>query len=207
MRKVTALDDFQFGETSGFLWKGHSYAFDRVKHLKLSWIKTTERVMGAKAGDYDQAYIQMMLKDGKKIRFGTTEKSSFLGLSIVGIKNDKHAEIESIKEVYIQLLQKTFSYRIEPYLKAIRSEGYFEWDKCRFHTKDRIISSGKRTFSVEDSDFFRTYGLIQVKRKKIDSRTKRSPPWDTAVFSIDTDSDVILYLLDHFFQLKWQGNA
>ena len=201
MAGKTAFSNFQFDDSGGFLWNRNHYAFDQVVHLKLSWIRTTERVLSAKAGDYDQAYVHITLKEGKKIRFGITEKPSFLGLSIAGIKRQRKSEIDDLQKIYSYLLDQTFTHRLQPFLTAIENEGYFKWDRCQFHPKERTIRSGKRTFPVDECEFFREYKLIQVKRKK------PSLPWDTAVFRVDTDQDVIFYLLDRFFQLRWPNKG
>ena len=53
----------------------------QIEHLSFDWINTTERVYGAKAGEYQQVCLHIGLLNNQKIDIRVTEKPSFMGMS------------------------------------------------------------------------------------------------------------------------------
>jgi len=120
------------------------------------------------------------------------------------MKKDRKAEIEKLKVLYAHLLEQTFSSGLSGYLSSIDRDGCIYYDECRFYPKEGTIHIGKRVFVVQDSEFFRGSRVIQIKKKNQDTDAPKRSRGQSGGFMALTDPDVILYLLEHYFGIKWE---
>ena len=59
MRKDKTLESFKIVDDTEFMWKKRRYKVDQIEHLSLDWVNVTERVYGAKAGEYQRICIHV----------------------------------------------------------------------------------------------------------------------------------------------------
>lgn len=184
----------------GFIHKGSSYRFDEITNLFFSRVMTTQRMNFVKVGEAESAYLHITLSSGKKIKLSFDESSLFMGLNF-----NKQKDIKNLIDLYAFLAEKTFANRVRPYLQQINERGYFEHDECRFYPRDKIVFRNKE-FPIRSSQFLKGYGYIELRPKDyglVNKIMREISLTKLPQFSTQTDSDVIFYLLEKHFGLKW----
>ena len=200
MRRERALERFKIVDGPEFIWKNRRYKVDQIKHLSFDWINTTERVYGAKAGEYQQVCLHIGLLNNQKIDIRVTEKPSFMGMSILGLKNEKKESIEEMKGLYGQLLRLSFESRLSNYLRTIETDGFMTYGKCRFWPKEKTIYYKNRAFVVAETKITKIQRFIKMEPT---TSSGLKGVRKTAVFDSSKDPDILFAVLDKWFDIRW----
>ena len=200
MPKDRALERFKIVDETEFTWKNRIYKIDQIEHLSFDWINTTERVYGAKAGEYQQVCLHIGLLNNQKLDMRITEKRSFMAMSIPGLKHDKKESIEEMKGLYRRLLQLSFESRLSNYLRSIDVDGFMRYGKCRFSPKEKTICFKNRKFVAAETKFTKTGTFIKMEPTSLRGFKKIAK---TAVFDSSKDTDILFAVLDKWFGIRW----
>lgn len=186
---------------TGFSHKGSTYKFHEITDLFFSRVLTTQRLNFVKVGEGESAFLRVTTADGKVIKLSFDESSLFIGLNF-----SKKKDIENLITLYTFLANGTFSFRLEPYITQIEKFRYFTHDECQFFPRDRIVFRGK-SFPITSSQFLKGYGYIELRPKEdgIGNKIMREITLTkTRQFNTQTNTDVVFYLLENYFGLKWE---
>ena len=192
-------DAFQL-TSDGFIYKDSQYRIGEVLHLYFHRVRTVQRRNFVKLGEAESAYLGITLLSGKQIVLSFDESTILYGFNL-----DKKDDFKNLMNLYIFLSEKTFANRLQPYLNQIQSAGYFVFGECRFYPRDKIVFRSKE-FPLHSTTFLKSYGCIEMKLKDstfLDKVVRHLPFTATPQFGTQVDSDVIFYLLDKHFGLRW----
>jgi hypothetical protein len=198
---------FVLGEYD-FTYKGNSYSFDEIAHLFLSYKKTTHLYAGVrKTGETDSVDLQLVLTSGVKIKLSVDEEVQFLIIYTRYTK--KKEDINNILSLFEILCRRTFSNRAKYYIRQLNDSGYFVYDGCYFYPPNKIVCRSKEFF-LANSRFLKGSGYIEMRPKEdgIADKVSRGLARELSIgkvprFNTQTDPDVIFFLLDKYFYLKW----
>ena len=149
---------FELGN-SGITYKDEYHDFSDIKHLHFERVVTTERVNFVKVGEPERAILKIELLNGVIIKIKFSESTMFVGFNL-----DKKHDIKNLLQLYIELSEKTFEYRLKQYINQITMEGFFIYDKCRFFPNSKIVIKNVG-YVIEDCNFLKSPGYITVKKK------------------------------------------
>jgi hypothetical protein len=192
-RKFQRTDD-------GFVYKGTHHALSEIQHLFFNRVVTTQRMNFVKMGEAESALLLVTLRDGQKIKLSFDEAGLFMGFN-----SNKKDDIQFLIDLYLDFANKTFQQRAEQYLTQVQYTGYFVYDGCKFYPRDKIVFKDKE-FPIQSSSFLKSYGYIEMRPKDYGLMNKvlREVTFTKIPqFNTQTDSDVIFYILDEHFGLKW----
>ena len=192
-RKFQRTDD-------GFVYKCTHYALSEIQHLFFNRVVTTQRMNFVKMGEAESALLLVTLRDGQKIKLSFDEAGLFMGFN-----SNKKDDIQFLIDLYLDFANKTFQQRAEQYMTQVQYTGYFVYDGCKFYPRDKIVFKDKE-FPIQSSSFLKSYGYIEMRPKDYGLMNKvfREVTFTKIPqFNTQTDSDVIFYILDEHFGLKW----
>lgn len=190
-------------DDDGFWKEGLFFRYEEIQHIFFARIHEKQSINFIPVGEADRAHLVLTLRDGQKIG-SQIDETGF----IIGLNKNKQDEIATITDAYYFLSRRTFSSRLDDYIEQINTKGYFEYDDCKFYPAERRIVFQSRSFPVADTRFLRgpTYVLMERKGNAFLERMKRelsitkSPQFVTAM-----DRDVLFFLLDQYFELRWSS--
>lgn len=198
------FESFALGE-NGFAFGADIYRYADVVSLTLHQTHTTQYVYWTKSGTYDTAVMRIRMRDGNTLQLGFKESRL-----LAGHNNSKRAWIDRLLSVYVELANKTFQYRIEPYEGQLRELGFFLIGKTRFVPKEKLVVCKGHRFVVGEDSFLRSYGVIEPvpAHRPFLWRIVRSIAEEVFPFLIPRiptldNSDVIFWLLREHFGLTW----
>jgi len=192
----------QFKEFSlngnSFSVNGRTYNTNDIRHIGLYRAVTTHKTNFINTGKTEQAKIYLTMSGGLEVKISVDEQGLLFN-------KDKSAQIKTVVEFYSYLSHVTFDRRVEFYESQIKINGFFGYDKCYFYPRDKIVFKG-REFSLSSTSFLRGYGHIEMRNKEfgfLDKIKREVSLSKIPQFSTIIDTDVIFYLLDKHFSLKW----
>ena len=196
---------FQVRE-NGFVCKDRFHTFDEIEHIFLDRVIMTQWTNLVKGGEPEFARVILTLDTGEKIKLSFDE-----GTIVKGFYLNRKKEIGDLLDLYLLLSQKTFEKRISPYISQVEQKGYFVYDGCCFYPRDKVVFRN-REFYVSSCRFLKGPGYVEVRKKdfgfadKVKRRVFREvAPSRIPRFDIQTDTDVILALLDCYFGVTWKS--
>ena len=142
--------------------------------------------------------MHLTMSSGQKVVISVDEQGVFFN-------SNKSSEIKKIVEFYSYLTQFTFDRRVSFYESQIKKNGYFEYDQCRFYPRRKIVFRG-RDFNLSETSFLKSYGSVEMRKKDfgfLDKIKREVSLTKIPQFSTITDTDVIFYLLEQHFSLRW----
>ena len=197
-RKLLAqFKEFNLNGNS-FSFKGKTYSINDIRHIGFYRAVTTHKTNFIETGKTEQANIYLTMSEGQEVKISIDEQGFFF-------KSDKSEQIRTIVEFYSFLSHVTFERRVEFYESQIKRDGYFEYDKCYFYPRDKIIFKG-REFGLSSTSFLRGYGYVEMRKKDfglLDKIKREVSITKFPQFSTIVDTDVIFHLLDKHFSLRW----
>ena len=143
--------------------------------------------------------MYLTMSGGQKVVISVDEQGIFFN-------SNKTTEIKKVVEFYSYLSQLTFDQRVSFYESQIKKNGYFEYDECRFYPGRKIVFRGK-DFDLSSTSFLRSYGCVEMRKKDfgfLDKIKREVSLTKIPQFSTITDTDVIFYLLEQHFSLRWK---
>jgi hypothetical protein len=185
---------------NSFSFKGRTYSTIDIRHIGFYRAVTTHKTNFIETGKTEQASIYLTMSEGQDVKISVDEQGFFFN-------KDKSAQIKTVVEFYSYLSHVTFDRRVEFYESQIKRTGYFEYDKCYFYPRDKIVFRG-RDFSLSSTSFMRGYGYVEMRKKDygiLDKIKREVSLTKIPQFSTIIDTDVILHLLDKHFSLRWQS--
>lgn len=185
--------------SDGFSFKGQQFRDDDIAHIVFELVRTTVKTNFVSTGEIDTAELVLHLTNGKKIDIYS--KSGFAPLVLYF--KDKPEERMEITQVYQKIASRTFKRRLQYYLSQIEANGYFVYDKCRFYPKEKIVI-GNNEHIIKDISWSKNPTYIYLNKKNPGLLDKVSKGWNGGPhFCTDLDKDVIFFLLDHMFGVRW----
>lgn len=183
---------------NSFLFRDRKYSTNNIRHIGLYRSAAARKNRWLKIGKKNQENIYLIMFGGEELTIFADELSLFLNES---------EEFSTFAEVYSYLSHATFDRRLDFYESKIRRNGYFEYDKCYFYPRNKIICRG-RDYNLSSTSFLRSYGHVEMRKK--DSRVFEKmktgfSPKKMQRFSTIIDTDVIFHLLDKHFRLNWDS--
>lgn len=176
------------------------HGFDEIKHLFFRQVHIIQKLNFSTVGEADKSELVITLLNNKKLRISIDESG------ILFINKNKQAELSNLKDFYLCLAQQSFHIRLLHYRKEIEEKGYFEYDGCRFYPANRIILFRDIAFPRDTSEFLLGQGYIEM-------RKKHRTTWDKVKkglsltklprFCVNTDTDIIFFLLEKYFGMRW----
>lgn len=184
-----------------FRYKGDEYKFHEVKHLYFKWIITTQITNFVYAGQPWEMSFFIILSDNGVVGIKVDEKTFFHG-----INTEKSEALWNLKESYYQLLKKTFEHRITYYMRELDEKGFFNYGECNFYPSERVIYFRDKPFPVDSTIFVKeeTYVFMRKREKTFMDKMNWQLSFELPHFDTCTDTDIIFFLLDKFFGLKWE---
>ncbi len=183
-------------------WKERTFPVSAVAHLRFQRVLTTQKLNFQSIGESHSSHLTITLDSGEEIFLSFDEATVFLGWN-----SDKSEDLKNLAALYGYLAKVTFQKRIAPYIRQVEQTGYFEFAGCQFFPHNRIICRGQE-FLLSQCTFLRGAWYVEPRRKETGFFAKvkreivtsfiRSPHINT-----QTDTDVILSLLKHYFGLQW----
>jgi hypothetical protein len=186
----------------GLSYKWSSYRFEEISHLVFTHSSTTINVNFVKRGDLDRVQLSIILTNGEKIEISFNEANTWADVSFA---KKKTIEINSLVDLYVSVAKTTFVNRLQYYLRQLDERGYFLYEDCRFYPGDRIVFRNK-DFHLRSTKFLKGYGRIEMYPKEETILGKINRTWVITLpplFKTEIDPDVISYLLEKYFGLKW----
>ncbi|WP_024298081.1 hypothetical protein [Methylomicrobium lacus] len=190
-------EDFQLHEDS-LIYKGKRHTFSEITHLHFSRVITqfTTVTVLAEYSRLNEFILYIYLIDGTTIKLEFSEKYASM----------MKEKIEHLSALYQFLAQKTFAQRLQFYMSQVTQGGYFKYGGCNFYPTEKKIVFKNKDFYVQSSSFMKGAGFIELRPKDwtIFQRIKREATLTTIPqFSLSKDTDVIFYILDKSFGLRW----
>jgi hypothetical protein len=197
-------EQFEILDNNTFRWKKERFGFDAIRHLMFGSIKTIQRQNFVKVGEPEEAHLFITLVDCREIHLYFDEQTIFFGSN-----TNKQQDIRNLEELYKHLLQLSYKYRRNHYLKELEEHGYFYYDECSFHPKEKtIIFRLNQEFPIATTNFIKSPYVIVLEEKReltFWEKVKRELSLGKSPqFNIQTDPDVILALLEELFGLQWE---
>lgn len=190
-------DDFQVDEDS-LTYKGKRHVFSEITHLHFSRLVTkfTTTIPHAEHNRVNEFALEINLSDGTSIVLEFAEKYA-------SMMKDK---VEDLTAVYQFLSQKTFAQRLQFYMEKVTERGYFMYGGCKFYPKEQKIVFKKKEFPIKSSKLMKGAGYVELRPEPFTmlERIKRQTLSDIPQFSLWRDTDVIFYILEKSFGLKWE---
>ena len=190
------------GET--IYWKNSSFPITIIKHIFFRRLLTTQRENLMKVGEAHSAYLTITFDNGKKITLIVDESTILFGLN-----RDKSNDLRKLENIYLYLARTTFKKRITFYNNQVKKNGFFVYDGCRFEPRAKKIIFRNKEFPIAETSFFREAGCIEFMKKDFgawDKIKRQIGLTKIPQFNTQTDTDVIFYLLDHYFGLRWTNS-
>ena len=195
---MAKLEDFVL-TNDGFAFRGRQYLDNDVAHISLDLVHADVRAGFVSTGGVDLARLEIRLADGENIT--VTSKSGFAPLALYF--RDKPEERMGVRQAYETLAARTFKTRLNPFIEQVQRLGYFEYNKARFYPDGRLFIKGKQ-LNAADIQWSRTATYVYANPKKPTLADKLTKGWDGGPhFYVDTDHDVLFFLLHKFFGIKW----
>lgn len=185
---------------NSFSFKGRTYNTIDIRHIGFYRAVTTHKTNFVETGKTEQASIYLTMSGGQEVKISVDEQGFFFN-------KDKSAQIKTVVEFYSYLSHVTVERRVEFYESQIKRTGYFEYDKCYFYPRDKIVFRG-RDFSLSSTSFMRGYGYVEMRKKDygiLDKIKREVSLTKIPQFSTIIDTDVIFHLLDKHFSLRWKS--
>ena len=182
-----------------FSYKRKTYNINDIRHIGFHRTITTHKTNFVEKGKTEEVRMYLTMSGGQKVEISVDEQGIFFN-------SNKATEIKKVVEFYSYLSQLTFDRRVLFYESQIKKNGYFEYDECRFYPGRKIVFRGK-DFDLSSTSFLRSYGCVEMRKKDFGflDRIKREVSLTkTPQFSTITDTDVIFYLLEQHFSLRWK---
>jgi hypothetical protein len=128
---ITLRDD-------GFDYKGRRFPYECVLHI--GWYAVHTKMVGPVLGlptgsSYDNAWLQIHPKGWRKplkIKAGATLFATFRNTAL---------PCRALQEVYLDLSERTFRFRLRPYTDQLRHGNYFVYAGWRFHANGDIVAN------------------------------------------------------------------
>lgn len=185
--------------SNGFTFKGQQFHDEDIAHIVFELVHTNIKTNFVSTGVIDTAELVLHLANGKKIEIYS--KSGFAPLALYF--RDKPEERMEITRLYQIIASRTFEKRSQYYLSQVEANGYFVYDKCRFYPKQKIVS-GNKEHIVKELKWGRNSTYIFLTKKNPSFLDKVSKGWNGGPhFCTDIDKDVIFFLLDQLFGVRW----
>lgn len=194
---VDRFKEYQLSDTS-FVWKDRRHDISAIKHLVFYRAVTTHKTNFVTTGKTEEATLRIIFASGEKADISIDEQGFFFN-------KNRSQQIKTLTEFYGYLASSTFERRLKFYEEQIQQNGYFVYDECSFYPRKKIVFRG-RDFELEASNFFKSYGAIEMRKKdfKLVDKLKRELSFaKIPQFSTLTDSDVIFHLLKKHMGLTW----
>lgn len=183
-----------------FSYKGKTYDINEISHIGFYRAVTTHKTNFVETGKTERANIYLTFSNGNKADISIDEQGFFFN-------KDKSKQIGSVAEFYSYLSRVTFDRRAGFYESQIEKNGYFEYDDCYFYPRKKVVFRG-RDFDVSSTSFLRGYGYVEMRKKDfgfLDKVKREVSLTKVPQFNTITDTDVIFYLLDKHFSLRWNS--
>jgi len=186
--------------SDGFSFKGQQFHDDEIAHIFFELRHTTIKTnILLTSGSLDAAFLEIHLKNGRKIEISS--ESGFAPQAWVF--KDKPEERSQITQAYQKISKRTADMRLSFYLDQLETNGYFVYEKCLFYPQEKVVIGGKK-FSLEDSQFSKSATHISLNRKNPSFLDKVAKQWNGgAHFNTQIDRDIIFFLLDKLFNVRW----
>ncbi len=189
--------DFDLGNDT-FSYKRKTYNLNDILHIGFHRAITTHKTNFVEKGKTEEVSMPLTMSGGQKVVISVDEQGVFFN-------SNKSSEIKKIVEFYSYLTQFTFDRRVSFYESQIKKNGYFEYDQCRFYPRHKIVFRG-RDFNLSETSFLKSYGSVEMRKKDfglLDKIKREVSLTKIPQFSTITDTDVIFYLLEQHFSLRW----
>lgn len=196
------LSSFREFDLNGnlFSFRDRIHSTNNIRHIGLYRSGTTHKSRLIKTRKKNQENIYLMMFGGEEVRIFADE-CRFL------LNKEESEEFRTVAEVYSYLSHATFDRRLDFYESKIRRNGYFEYDKCYFYPRNKIICR-RRGYNLSSTSFLRRYGHVEMRKKDYRAFEKMKRGFSLgkiAQFSTIIDTDVIFHLLDKHFRLNWDS--
>lgn len=191
--------DFQLTE-HGFRYKNNDYSINQIHNIFFNRTLTIQNGNFFKIGEAESAVLILIMGGGKKIKLSFDED----GMIIPGLNFNKKNDIKFLIDLYLHFSKNTFDRRLKQYTDQIAQIGYFIYDKSHFYPKNKIVIKGKE-FSLKTSTFHKSYGHVEARRQDYGmiNKVMKELIGTSSQFETETDTDVIFYILDKYFNLSW----
>jgi hypothetical protein len=193
-----------------FLHAGKEYLYSQVTSLAYYAVKTTRKINFATCRVTYNAEIVIYvqgLDQPIKIR---PEKSIpvSIGVSLLPYRYEEkytREKADSVSQLYVQLAEKTFPYRIKRYLQMVEQYGCFLYDGKRFFPDGLVIGDDYevnfRAATVYKRPFEVFVSLPKSLGKELIHRFIKDQDF---VISTKYDADVFFALLEKLYGKRWK---
>ena len=130
MTKNADLADLRL-EADSFRYKGATYPFSEIAHLRFARMNLTTYMVPVKLGTEGSAALIIDLISGEQLKF--VEKPGWFLTS-------EQQKIDGIVALYVHLSQATFQTRLAKYLSAADQRGYFVYSGYKFFPSRKVIA-------------------------------------------------------------------
>lgn len=185
-------------EGNEFSYRKKKYKVDEICHISFSRAVTTHKTNYVKTGETEKVSMGLTFFNGSTVNISMDEEGFFFN-------GNKSVEIIKIVEFYTYLSHVTFEIRLAKYESEIDKNDFFVYDDCHFYPNDKIVFRGK-DFYMNSTSFLRSYGNIEMRKKDFGflDKVKREVTFTKIPqFSTIVDTDIIFYILDKHFSLRW----
>lgn len=183
---------------NAFTLNGTNYPFSGFKHIEFLWIKTTERLNFVKVGEPEEAILDIIMDSGNKVRMKINESTI-----IMGWNRDRQDDIFYMMEIHEKLMKRTAQIRLNKYLDVRRTKGYFEYLEWQLIPPNSFIYKG-RTYKINDYKLMKGKNYISFEKKDKNMIERLGEAWSVPYFETVRDPDIIFFLLEKEFGLKWR---
>ena len=183
-----------------FTWKNRSYDINMINHIGFYRAITTHKTNFVETGKTERVILTLTFSNGNSLNISIDEQGILWNKT-------RTKQIQSLADFYGYLMSITFDRRFKFYEDQIRQNGYWQYDECYFYPHKKVVFRG-RDFEVGSSQFLRSYGNIELRKKNygILDKLKREVAFTKSPqFSTLTDTDVIFYMLDKYMGLRWNN--
>lgn len=182
----------------GFKYRDKYYRFDDVIQVGIARHVLEHKVVLVGSDFHHSVSIIMVVKSGEQIQI--TEQPTLLS-------NSKISSVEYIENQYAIIAQKSWSNRLNKYIKQLEDTGYYEYNEWRFYPQQKRIKDlvKDKTYDMNDVTLLRNpfYISVRAKNEGLGSKFIRNFVGKDIGISTIRDTDVFFTLLKHFFNISW----
>jgi len=144
--------------TEGFHYNGQFHHYSSVVHIGWYAIRTKVSMNYFPAGSCWDAWLEIHLKEQSK------PLNLKVGAWFFATLRNTQAMCEALFQLYRDLSERTFQFRLQAYLNQLQTSGFFVYSGYKFYSNGDIVNdkNGKVLFNFRKDDLYSTANPFQL---------------------------------------------
>jgi DnaJ like chaperone protein len=195
--RIEGIKELEFDDRA-FVWRGVSYAYDRVKALEFTATITQNRVNGIPTGKTYTARL--------KVHTASETLAIVPRTGWFGQLNER--AFQALQHAHTVFATTTFTARVERYERQVEQRGFFEFGDFQFHQDGHVFRDGREIGGLRGGELKLALSpfamTIQTPKAGMGARLKAA--WSGPLqVDLTTDRDCFLYLMKSLYGMTFVG--